>query len=608
MSKIKILPIYPKSPPSFWSFNKSLEIIGEKAVMPPTGLATVMAMFPRKNFSIMPVIDLNVEPLDEKKIKKADLIATSSMLIHQKSHDEIIKVAHKHNKKVIAGGPFPTDYPELNKKADYLVTGEAELTLPSFIEDFLKNKSKRIYSPKNIKPKNKSILTKSGRPDLNYTPIPRWDLFKDLSAYDSIGIQFSRGCPFDCEFCNITSLYGKEPRTKNPQQMIAELNAIRKTDYKGGIFIVDDNLIGNINNLRKLLPELIKWQKNNNYPYTLMTEASMNLAWPENTKILNDLVEAGFTKVFLGIESVDSDMINNMNKKQNLRMSPKKAVKIIQTAGIEVMGGFIIGTDGEKPDVFKKLFKFIQETGIIFPMVGLLTIIQGTKLHNRLEKEKRLKSKRISISNTHTFSLDFKPKLKKPFTEEKLIKGYKELLEKLFKAKNYYARCRTSSKQVGPHKSSKVAILRGLGILKNFTKQQLFGGYDKETWRYLIETLIKNPKNFSEALTQAVKFQHLKSITKDSIKAYSYKEKVEIWYENFKKKSKIIISKYKNNIKKRKKILLKKANRLFNKAHKSYRKIPEDFKTEIHIDILDNLKQRLDKFKQESQLVSISSK
>ncbi|MBU0957691.1 MAG: B12-binding domain-containing radical SAM protein [Nanoarchaeota archaeon] len=608
MKKIKILPIYPKSPPSFWSFNKSLEIIGKKAVMPPTGLATVMAMFPKNKFKIMQIIDLNVENLDKEKIKKADLIATSSMLIHKKSHEKIVKIAHKYNKKVIAGGPYPTDYPEQNKEVDFLITGEAELTLPPFIEDFLKNKAKKIYSSENIKDKSKTILTKSGRPDLTQTPIPRWDLFNDLNVYDSIGIQFSRGCPFDCEFCNITSLYGREPRTKSPKQMIAELNAIKKTNYQGGIFIVDDNLIGNINNLRKFLPELIKYQKKNNYQYTLMTEASMNLAWPENTQVLKDMAKAGFTNIFLGIESVDKDIINNMNKKQNLRMSPQKAVKIIQNAGLKVMGGFIIGTDGEKSNVFNKLFKFVQETGIVLPMIGLLTIVQGTKLHERLKNENRLNSKNISISNTHTFSLGFKPKLTKPFTEKKLLDGYKKLLEKIFSPKNYYERCRISSKRVKPQKTSKQSLLSGLKILAKFTKQQLFGGYNRETWKYLIETLIKNPKNFTEAVTEAIKFQHLKSITKDSIKAYTYKEKVEIWYKNFKKKSKIIITKYKNNIQKRKKILLKKANNLFNKAHKSYIKIPEDFKTESHINILDNLKQRLDKFKQERQLVSLPSR
>jgi radical SAM superfamily enzyme YgiQ (UPF0313 family) len=553
---------------------------------------TAMAMFPQEEFEIMKLQDLNIDPLDEYEISRADIIATSSMIIHEDSHNQIIDLAHKHNKKVLAGGPFPTTSVDRNKNVDYIVAGEAEATLLPFIEDYLTGKANRLYTEESVRDRINTKLTRSGKPDLIQTPIPRWDLIKDISQYYTIGLQFSRGCPYDCEFCNITSLFGKESRTKTSEQMIKEFDVLNDMGYKGGIFLLDDNFIGNIKNLKPFLKELIKWQKQKNYAYSISTEASMDLAWPKNKQVLDDMVCAGFDAVFLGIESVDQQMIMQMNKKQNLKISPYEAVKTIQNAGIEVTGGFIVGTDGEKKDVFKNLFKFVQETGIVLPMAGLLGVIPGTKLEGRLKSEGRLKGQ-TSGSNTHSFELDYIPRLEEGFSEEQLISGYRQLLKDLFNPKNYYDRCRVLQKEKGENHSKEYSISEGLGIIARFIKHQLKGNANIETGKYLIESLVKHPRYFPKAVTHAVKFQHLKEITKESIKAEDYLLKIETMYDDFTEKIQETYNKYHDNLQKASLRISEKADKLVKKAEKYYNKIHPDFLRENHYTALQSLKERI---------------
>lgn len=592
MKRIKVLPIYPSSPSTFWSFDRALDIIGKKATMPPTGLATAMAMFPQEHFEIMPIEDLNIKELDEEAVKKSDLVATSSMIIQEKSHNEVIDIAHKHGKKVVAGGPFPTVSPDRNKSADYIVAGEAELTLPSFLEDILNGIPKRIYTEEGTKTSSKSLLTKTGKPDLIQTPIPRWDLIPDLNMYHSMGIQYSRGCPFDCEFCNITSLFGREPRTKTIEQMIKEFDTVYNMGYRGGIFLLDDNLIGNVRNLKQFLPALEKWQKSKNYPYDIGTEVSMNLAWPNNREVLEDMVKAGFTSVFLGIESIDPEIIEQMNKKQNLKMPPNEVIRKIQNAGLEVTGGFIVGDDGEKPDIFDNLFKFIQKTGIVIPMVGLLSVAPGTKLAKRLELEGRLRSE-TNGSNTYSFALDFEPRLAEGFSEKELIDGYKNLLQKLFNPENYYERCRTLDREIGLNHPAKHRTLEGLAILGRFAKHQLKGNLNLETVKYLTETLVGNPKKFPQAVTHAVKYQHFNKITKETLNADAYPSRLEIMYETFMNKYRKISEKYKGDLEKARRKISRKANRLITKAERDYSRINPDFQQTQYYMALQKLKDRI---------------
>jgi len=590
--KIKVLPIYPRSPLSFWGFQKALELAGKKSTMPPTGLATAMAMFPRDRFEVMPIQDLNITSLNESLVKESDLIATSSMIIHEKSLNEVIDTAHKLGKNVLAGGPFPS-VSSKRVNADYIVAGESEITLKPFLEDYLKGNPKKVYIEEEVKYRSNVELTKSGKPDLKQTPLPRWDLIPDLNAYDSIGIQYSRGCPYACEFCNITSLFGREPRTKGTQQMLEEFQALYNLGYMGGIFLLDDNLIGNIKNLKEFLPEFIKWQKQRDYPYELGTEASMNLAWPENTQILENMVEAGFTRVFLGIESVDPDMIEGMNKKQNLRMPPYEAVRKIQNKGLEVTGGLIVGNDGEKPEVFDNLYNFLQTSGIVVPMAGLLSVIPGTKLALRLEQEGRLR-KETKGSNTHSFSLDFDPKLSLGFSEEQLMQGYKKFLAKIFDSKNYYERCRVLQSELGKNHSHKYPLCEGLRILGRFTKDQLTGGADFQTLKYLGETLVRNSKNFPMAVSHAIKYQHLKEITEEALSVEEYPLKVGGMYDAFTTKVEEIYKRHLGDVYDARDEIAKKEKKLLQRAEKAYHKLHEDFRPNVRY-ALDSLKNKLKK-------------
>ena len=385
MRKIVVLPVFPEFPFTFWSFKKSVEYVGKKAVMPPTGLATVLAMLPEEKFDIGRVVDMNIESLTDEQIKCSDLIFTSTMIIQEEAHNEVVDRAHYFGKKVVAGGPFVTTYPE-KTTADYIVSGEAEVTLRPFLEDLLNGAEKGVWTEKNVLGRGFVQLTKGGKVVLIDTPIPRWDLV-DLNSYASAAIQFSRGCPFNCDFCDITKLFGRESRTKTPEQMILELDALYEAGHDGSVFFVDDNFIGNREAVRRLLPFLKNWQERNKYPFSFFTEASLNLAWDSNLDILQGMNEAGFDSVFVGIESVDNDVLKKMHKEQNTKMSLLDAVRRIHGAGLSASGGLIAGSDGEKPDVFDRLFNIIQEAGIPEAMPGLLTAVRGTDLYKRLDSE-----------------------------------------------------------------------------------------------------------------------------------------------------------------------------------------------------------------------------
>ncbi len=560
MGKINILPVYPKFPPTFWGFNYSLPYIGKKAVMTPTGLATVAAMIPEEQFQVQRIIDLNIEPLTDEQIKNSDLISISSMIIQEDSRNEIIDRAHFHGKKVIDGGPFPTSYPERTSNADYRICGEAEITLKPFLEDLLKGVAKKEYTEEEIirQGRFQGKLTRERKPELSQTPMPRWDLI-NLNAYNSIAIQYSRGCPFDCEFCDITKLFGRVPRTKTNEQMLAEIQRIYDLNYNGSIFIVDDNFIGNKVNVDKLLPEIIKWQKEHNHPFSFFTEASMHLAWPNYKKTLEMMVKAGFDEVFLGIESIDKEVLEKMGKKQNVKINPLDAVRIIQNSGLRVSGGFIIGSDGEKPTVFDNIYQFIQDAGIPIAMPGLLGVLKGTKLYERLEKEGRLREG-VSGDNTHRFQFNFQPEM----DEEFLINGYKELIKKLYTPKNYYKRCITLQENLGKkeHKQKRLnmtgIIAFGKSLIKILPSK---GGFQYA--KYLGRTLLTNPKYIPEAVTDAIKLKHFNTITEASLEVDEYSTRIKTLYEKFLRKT----EEGKDYAEK----ILKKAERQYQKLHKDFR-------------------------------------
>jgi radical SAM superfamily enzyme YgiQ (UPF0313 family) len=585
MGKIKILPVYPEFPETFWGFKTAVEYVGKKSAMPPTGLATVMAMLPEKNFQIKQITDMNVAPLSDKQIKDSDLIFTSTMIVQEDSHNEIIDRAHHYGKKVVAGGPFPTTYPD-RMEADYIVAGEAEVTLGPFLEDLLDGTNQRIWTEENVRGRGLVQLTKRGKTEITNTPLPRWDLL-NLKDYHSAAIQYSRGCPFDCDFCDITKLYGKESRTKTPDQMVRELDDLYNAGHRGLVFIVDDNFIGNREHVKEMLPKITAWQKENGKPFSFFTEASMNLAWESNSDILDSMNDAGFNFVFLGIESVDNDVLKLMHKKQNTKISQLEAVRKIQKKGIEVSGGFIIGSDGEKPDVFEGLFNFIQEAGIPTPMPGLLTAVRGTDLYKRLDLEGRIR-KESDGNNTHKLHFNFETQLDEDF----LIEGYKGLISDLFEPKNYYERCRVLQKNTGKINLLNRANLEGLVAFGKSLNRQLFAKGGWEYVKYLSSTAIKNPKYFPEAVTQAIKLDHFRTITNATIEAHAYIPHTENLFEHFTEKAKTIYSKSEKDLQDRLKIISKKAGKIIKKAEKKYSKLHRDF-NEHAGEALRNLKENV---------------
>ncbi len=578
-----VLLVYPWFPPSFWGFRKSMELLGLKATMPPTGLATLAAMLPVEHFRVLPIVDLNVEPLADQVIKRADLVMTTGMIVQRDSLRRLIAQVKRHGKTIIAGGPYATSYRQevLAMGADSVVLGEAELTLPRFIEDWLNGRLARVYDEQSVRACSTVALTREGKPVITGTPVPRWDLLK-LRCYSSLPVQFSRGCPFDCDFCDITTLFGHISRTKTPAQLIAELEAIRQTGWRGSVFVVDDNFIGNRQEVRELLPELVKWQKRHHYPFSFFTEASMDLANPSLQDIRELMVPAGFQEVFVGIESTDPEVLAGMNKSQN-RGDLGRKVAILQNAGLEVTAGFIIGSDGDRPDVGDRLFRFIQGNGIVMPMPGLLTALRGTALYRRLAAEGRLRGESHG-NNTHGFRFNFEPKL----DEKMLIKGYVRLLERLFSSRNYYERCRILRQRRGDYHRLDRLNRHGVLATMRIFYHNLFKCPDWEFAKFVFDTLLESPKEFPEMITQAVKLAHFQEITKAAVAVHRYPEQVATLAERFQKRA----AELRGDVDKRLRRLAKLERQISAEATRRWRSIDRDFRASVQ-GVLDRFRQHL---------------
>ncbi len=363
---IKTLLVYPEIPPTYWSLKYALPFIGKRAVFPPLGLMTVAAMLP-DDFDVT-LVDMNVEPLRESAIAGADLIITSSMIVQKDSLEKVIGLCKKHGKTVVAGGPYPTSMNAQIPGVDHFVLNEAEVTLPAFLEDYRNGCAKPVYSD-------------TAKPDLSLTPAPRFDLIRK-SRYSTMALQYSRGCPHNCEFCDIIEMFGRVPRTKTPAQFLQEMDLLYEEGWRGSLFVVDDNFIGNRREVKKLLPEIASWQQERNYPFNLFTEATLVLA--EDEQLMDQMVLAGFNMVFVGIETPDRETLAVTGKTQNLRGDMLQSVRAIQAKGMEVSAGFILGFDGDKDDIFDRQIRFIQDAAIPTAMVGVLTALPNTQLYRRL--------------------------------------------------------------------------------------------------------------------------------------------------------------------------------------------------------------------------------
>ncbi len=500
---MKALLVYPRYPETFWSFRHALKFLNKKATHPPLGLLTVASLLP-SDWEIK-LIDLNVKPLKTEMIEWADVILISAMSVQRDSAEEIITLSKKFNKKIIAGGPlFTAFWQDFVNKIDHLVLNEAEITLPLFFQDFEKGNLKRIYQTKEFV-------------DMSKSPSPAYSLI-DLSDYTSVCIQYSRGCPFNCEFCDVTSLFGHKVRTKTKDQILKELENLYKLGWRGSVFFVDDNFIGSKRKLKEeILPSLIEWQKTHNYPFYFYTQVSINLA--DDKELIDLMVKAGFNSVFIGIETPYQASLTEANKVQNMNRDLVKDIRKIQKSGLEVMGGFIVGFDSDPTNIFDLTIKFIKESRIVIAMVGLLNAPPGTRLYKRLEKEGRIRP--VFKGNNTDFSTNIIPKM----NYHTLIQGYKKIIEELYETKNYYKRIKTFLEDFHPRFKFKLdknyfKIHYGyiFGLPKIFFK---FGFIEKNRmkfWEILSYTLIKKPRAFLILLAHIVNGYHFRKIFDQAFK------------------------------------------------------------------------------------------
>jgi len=480
---MKILLIWPKFPETFWSFKYALPFLNKKAAYPPLGLLTVASLLP-KDWQ-KKLIDLNVKKLKDENLKWADFVFISAMILQKKSVNEIIERSKKFGKKIVVGGPlFTTGFENYLKDIDHLILGEAEITLPSFLEDLKNGNLKKIYKSEKFA-------------DLKFSPPPLWDLI-DLKKYASMGIQYSRGCPFNCEFCDILVLCGRIQRTKTKNQILNELNLLYERNWRGGVFFVDDNFIGNKEKLkREILPAIIEWQADRKYPFTFITQASINLADDED--LMKLMAKTGFKSVFIGIESIEEESLKECGKFQNLNRDLLNSIKIIHNHGLEVQGGFILGFDHDKISIFEKITNFIQRSGIVTCMVGLLQAPPMTRLYQRLKKENRLLCEPSGDNTDGT--LNFIPKMRK----EILISGYKKVIKTLYTPKNYYQRIIAFLKEYKPKRRFlKIDFDHILAFLKSIWNLGIIRKERFYYWKLLFWTLFKRPSLFPKAIELAI--------------------------------------------------------------------------------------------------------
>ncbi|MBN2239554.1 MAG: B12-binding domain-containing radical SAM protein [Dehalococcoidales bacterium] len=490
---MKILMVYPSYPDTFWSFRHALKFISKKAAFPPLGLLTIASMLP-KDWNLK-LVDMNVTELTDNDIEWADYVFISAMVVQRASVKEVISRCRKLGIKTVCGGPlFTTGHDEF-EGVDHFVLGEAESTLQPFLADLAAGKAKHLYESDE-------------RPPIDQTPVPMWSLI-DMNQYSSLAIQYSRGCPFDCEFCDIIILNGHVPRTKGKEQMMAELDAVYKIGWKGGIFIVDDNFIGNKKKLKaETLPAMIEWSEEHKYPFSFFTEVSINLS--DDEELMQMMAHAPFDRVFIGIETPNEESLQECNKIPNKGRDLTTSVKILQNHGFEVQGGFIVGFDSDPATIFRNQINFIQNSGIVTAMVGLLNAPRGTKLYHRLKNEDRL-LKDMTGDNTD-YSINFIPKM----NYETLIDGYHNIVHTIYSPKHYYERIKTFLNEYNPPKLSKKAgQLRFSHIEGLFKSIWILGIREKGRryyWKLVLSTLFRKPSAFPLSISLSVFGFHFRKV------------------------------------------------------------------------------------------------
>jgi radical SAM superfamily enzyme YgiQ (UPF0313 family) len=487
---MNVLLLYPRFPDTFWSLRHALKFIRKQSAMPPLGLLTVAAMLPR-DWNLR-LIDVNVTELSDKDLAWADMAMISGMAVQKESAHELIARCNRAGKKIIAGGPLFSAQHEVFPTVDHFVLNEAELTLAPFLADLKAGKPKRIYSSKEFA-------------DLSQTPTPMWKLV-DLKRYGSVGVQYSRGCPFNCEFCDVTALLGRKPRVKSSDQVIAELDALHEAGWRWPVFFVDDNLVGNKKTARTdLLPALIQWQTTHRGT-SFNTQASINIA--DDPELMRLMAAAGFDTVFVGIETPNLESLTECGKQQNKNRDLVADVKKIQRAGMQVQGGFIVGFDHDEPSIFARQIDFIQKSGIVTAMVGLLQAMPGTALHTRLHREGRLRG--CGTGNNVDGSTNIIPA---KMSLKTLSEGYQSIVKSIYSPSQYYRRVRTFLREYRrPQIRTRFDRVRLAAFFRSILYLGVLGRERVQYWQLLIWTLFRRPLLFSEAVSLAISGYHFRRI------------------------------------------------------------------------------------------------
>ncbi len=487
---MNVLLVYPEFPDTYWSFKHALPIEGKKSAYPPLGLLTIAAMMPAHWNKRL--VDTNIRPLTDADLKWADVAMLSGMIVHKQELLHILDRCRARGLQTVIGGPVTNSVSELPQHADTVVYGEAEDLMPELIDNLEHGKPKPSYKAAEL-------------PGLDKTPLPDLSLIH-TKYYSAMPIQYSRGCPFNCEFCDIIEIYGRKPRTKTPGQVIAELDQLYDLKWRGSVFIVDDNFIGNKRKAKELLAVLADWNRRHRRPFGFFTEASVNLA--DDAELLEMMKDANFTRVFMGIETPVEESLKEAHKMQNTRKNLVESVRRIQSYGLEVMAGFIVGFDNDPEDIFDRQVQFIQESAIPLAMVGILLALPGTQLFRRLMKEGRI------LDEGHGDNMDLRLNFIPKMNAQKLIDGYRDILRRIYTPDAYYERVlRFLERYKSPNHRPRV-FSDYIALARSFIKQGVFGESRTSYWKFVMKAALHYRKTFDTAMTLAVMGYHFQTLTR----------------------------------------------------------------------------------------------
>ncbi|MGH9787668.1 MAG: B12-binding domain-containing radical SAM protein [Candidatus Acidiferrales bacterium] len=492
------LLIYPEWPDTYWSFKHALPFEGKRSAYPPLGLLTIAPLLP-KHWNKR-LVDTNIRPLTEADLRWADVALLSGMLVHKEDLLRLLGRCRARGLRTVIGGPVCSSVEELPHHADHVVVGEAEELVAELAADLERGTAKPLYKAAEM-------------PGLDKTPLPDLSLINP-KYYSAMAIQYSRGCPFNCEFCDIIEIYGRKPRTKSPAQMVAELDQLYDRKWRGSVFIVDDNFIGNKRKVKELLPVLVDWNVRHGRPFTFFTEASVNLA--DDAELLQMMKDAGFTRVFLGIETPVEASLKIAQKMQNTHRSLMDSVRRIQGYGMEVMAGFIVGFDTDPEDIFDRQVEFIQESAIPLAMVGLLLALPGTQLYRRLLREGRIVDE--GHGNNFECRLNFIPKM----NAQRLVEGYRSILQRIYSPDAYYERVRKFLAHYRPAHHRRRSFSDYVALGRSILKQGVLGESRGSYWKFFLEAATRYRHAFDTAITLAIMGYHFQTLTRDVCQPENY--------------------------------------------------------------------------------------